>query len=215
MKLYLAFYIPYILFVVIFTTLILINEQADLHLWFTSYHTPTADVFFRYYTYVGGSFPYLVIAGLTFYSYRVAFFILLAQLLAGLFAIIIKQTWDEPRPVAYFKDNFPNVELHRVAGEHLLSIHSFPSGHTTSAFTLFLALTFLTKRPSLHFLYFLLALLVGFSRIYLSQHFALDVLVGSVIGVTVTIMFRHFFDKSSFLRAEGSFRDVFNKKESQ
>ena len=214
MKHYQAFWIPYILFVVILTALILANEQADLHLWFTSHHTPAADLFFRYYTYVGGTVPYIMIVVLLFYRYRIALFLLLTQLLSGLFTQIAKQTWDEPRPLIYFKESFPNIELHRVAGEYLHSSHSFPSGHTTSAFAFFLALSFFTKRPALHILYFLLAVLVGFSRIYLSQHFALDVLVGSVIGVVITIICRYYFEKLPLSRSDGSLRDVFLRKAS-
>lgn len=211
-KKYSAFYIPYILFVVAFIVLILSNEKADLHLWLTSFNSPAGDVFFRYYTEVGGSIPYFIIAGLLFYRYRIALFLLVTQLISGLFSIIVKQTWNEPRPIKYFADNFPNLKFHQVVGEHLHSLHSFPSGHTITAFAFFLSLAFFTKRPILHFVYFVLALLVGFSRIYLSQHFALDVLVGSLIGVLVTVSFQLYLGKLPIKWADGSLRDVFLRK---
>jgi len=212
MKNYKAFFLPYLLFVLTFSVLILCNSKADLHLWLTSFHTPIGDVFFRYYTFVGDWIPYLVIAGLLFYRYRMAFFVLISQLATGLVSIIIKQTWNEPRPILYFQQHFPSVQLHQVVGEHLNTFHSFTSGHTITAFALFLALTFYTKNPSLHFLYFVLAMLVGYSRIYLSQHFALDVLVGSFIGVFVTILCKYYFDKNPMRWADGSLRDVFSRK---
>jgi membrane-associated phospholipid phosphatase len=209
---YWAFYIPYLLCVAIFVALIFSYGKADLHLWLTSFNTPIGDVFFHYYTYVGDWVPYLVIAGLLFYRYRTALFVLVSQLASGLVSIIIKQTWNEPRPLLYFKEHFPAVQLHQVVGEHLHSSHSFPSGHTITAFALFLALAFYTKKPTIHFLYFLLAVLVGCSRIYLSQHFALDVLVGSAIGVSVTILCKFYFDKCTIKWADGSLRDVFSRK---
>jgi len=212
MKKYFAFYIPYLLFVLTFVVMILCNSKADLHLWLTSFYTSVGDVFFRYYTFVGDWVPYLVIAGLLFYKYRMALFVLVSQLATGLVSTIIKKTWNEPRPIAYFKDHFPNIQLHQVVGEHLHSAHSFPSGHTITAFAFFLALAFYTKKPALHFLYFVLALLVGYSRIYLSQHFALDVLVGSFIGVSVTILCKYSFDKYPMNWADGSLRDVFSRK---
>ena len=212
MKNYKAFFLPYLLFVLTFSVLILCNSKADLHLWLTSFHTPIGDVFFRYYTFVGDWIPYLVIAGLLFYRYRMAFFVLISQLATGLVSIIIKQTWNEPRPILYFQQHFPSVQLHQVVGEHLNTFHSFTSGHTITAFALFLALTFYTKNPSLHFLYFVLAMLVGYSRIYLSQHFALDVLVGSFIGVFVTILCKFYFDKYALKWADKSLRDVFSRK---
>ena len=212
MKKYSAFYIPYLVFVVTLVVLIVCNEKAGLHVWLTSCHCNVSDLFFHYYTYVGDWVPYVVVGGLLFYRYRMALFVLVSQLATGLVSIIIKQTWNEPRPILYFKEHYPAIQLHQVVGEHLHSSHSFPSGHTITAFAFFLALSFFTKRPSLHFLYFILALLVGYSRIYLSQHFALDVLVGSFIGVSVTILCKFYLDKHDLKWADGSLRDVFSRK---
>jgi len=212
MRKYWAFFTPYLLFALTFSVLVLCNSKADLHWWMTSFNSSSADVFFRYYTYVGDWVPYLVIAALFFYRYRIAFFVLLSQLVSGLVSIIIKQTWNEPRPILYFKQHFPSVQLHQVAGEHLHSMHSFPSGHTITAFAFFLALAFYVKKPSIHFLYFVLALLVGYSRIYLSQHFEIDVLVGSFVGVSMTVFCKFYFDKYTMKWADGSLRDVFSRK---
>ena len=212
MKKYNAFYIPYLLFVLTLVVLIGCNEKANLHLWITSFNSPAADVFFHYYTYVGDWIPYAVAGGLLFYKYRIALFVVVSQLATGLVSVIIKQTWNEPRPILYFKENFPNTQLHQILGEHLHSSHSFPSGHTITAFAFFLALSFFAKRPALHFLYFILAVLVGYSRVYLSQHFAIDVLAGSFIGVSVTILCKFYFDKRTMNWADGSLRDVFFRK---
>jgi membrane-associated phospholipid phosphatase len=204
MKRYKAFYIPYLLFVLIFLVLILCNSKADLHLWMTSLNSPFGDVFFHYYTYVGDWIPYALVVGLLFYKFRIALFVLISQLATGLISIIIKQTWNEPRPILYFKQHFPSIQLHQVVGEHLNLYHSFPSGHTITAFAFLLALAFYTTKPTLHFVCFVLALLVGFSRIYLSQHFAIDVLIGSLIGVSVTILCKYYFDKLPMKWADGS-----------
>jgi membrane-associated phospholipid phosphatase len=212
MKKYWAFYIPYLLFVLILVALLLCNSKPDLHLWLTSSNSPVADIFFHYYTYVGDWIPYLIIASLLFYRYRMALFVLIAQLTTGLISIIIKQTWNEPRPVLYFKQHFPAVQLHQIVGEHLNKVHSFPSGHTITAFALFMALAFYTEKKGIHFLYFVLAALVGYSRIYLSQHFVLDVLVGSFIGVSVTIICKYRFEKHPLKWADGSLRDAFSRK---
>ena len=212
MKKYLAFYIPYLIFILTLTTLILLNEKADLHLWLTSFNTPFCDVFFHYFTFVGDWVPYAAVALLLFYRYRMAIFVLVTQLASGLVSIIIKQTWNEPRPILFFKEHFPTVKLHQIVGEHLHSTHSFPSGHTITAFAFFLSLSFFAKRPSLHFLYFIMALLVGYSRIYLSQHFALDVLVGSFVGVLITMLCKYYSDKKLFKWADGSLQDVLFRK---
>jgi membrane-associated phospholipid phosphatase len=61
--------------------------------------------------------------------------------------------------------------------------NSFPSGHTSTAYTLALLLAFLVRRRFAIFLFPLLAFLVGYSRVYLAQHFVTDVLAGTVIGI--------------------------------
>jgi len=65
MKKYSAFYIPYLLFVLTLIVLIGSNEKANLHLWMISFNSPAADVFFRYYTFVGDWIPYAVVGGFT------------------------------------------------------------------------------------------------------------------------------------------------------
>jgi membrane-associated phospholipid phosphatase len=212
MKKHLAFYIPYLIFLITFIFLILNNEKADLHLWLTSFHSPIGDLFFKNFTEVGGSIPFIIAGLALFFNYRVAVFLLVSQLAVGLVAQIMKRAWGEFRPILYFKENFPDINLHQVAGVKLHSYHSFPSGHTTSAFALFMALSLLTKNKMLQLSYFGMALFAGFSRIYLSQHFAADVLAGSAIGVSITLICKFYLDKTNEIWAEGSLRDVFSRK---
>jgi len=89
--------------------------------------------------------------------------------------------------------------------------HSFPSGHTITAFAFFLALTFFTKNHAWQVLYFVLAVLVGFSRIYLQQHFAIDVLVGSLVGVLVTMGCKFMLDKFPIKWIDNSFFSLLKK----
>lgn len=186
LKKYWAFWIPYIVFLLVLGGLIVWNEKAELHLWLNSAHTSFCDVFFKYYTAVGEWIPFVVAAGLLLYRFRAALLVLAAQLMAGGVTQVLKRTFDIDRPSRFFAEYFPDVQLPVVEGVRLHSSHSFPSGHTTSAFALFLALAFLTKRKEWQCLYCLLAILVGYSRIYLSQHFASDVWMGSLVGVVMT-----------------------------
>ncbi len=211
-KKYSGFYIPYIIFALAVSLIIIFNDKAALHLRLASFYTETGDVFFKYYTEVGGNIPFYVIGVLLFYRYRIALTLLITQLSTGLIAQSVKRIWNEPRPFKYFADNYPNVHLHKIEGIKLYVHNSFPSGHTTSAFAFFLVLAYFTKNKALQFLYFILAVLVGFSRVYLSQHFVVDLLAGSFIGVSVTILFQLYIEKKSIKWADGSLRDVFSRK---
>jgi undecaprenyl-diphosphatase len=60
---------------------------------------------------------------------------------------------------------------------------SFPSGHTMTAFSIALVLSY--YYPSLEGTLLFLALSIGFSRIVLGMHFLSDVLAGIVLGVAL------------------------------
>ena len=56
----------------------------------------------------------------------------------------------------------------------------------------------MTKSHLLSILFALTAVLIGFSRIYLSQHFFEDVFVGTIIGTVVTFLIYFWLDRYSF-----------------
>ncbi len=85
----------------------------------------------------------------------------------------------EPRPAKVFEGEV----LHFVEGVHLNYVNSFPSGHTATAFALFLFLASLTKNKGLQLFYAIIACLVGYSRTYLSQHFVVDITFGAILGI--------------------------------
>jgi undecaprenyl-diphosphatase len=60
---------------------------------------------------------------------------------------------------------------------------SFPSGHTMTAFSIALVLSYFY--PSLEATLFFLALSIASSRIVLGMHFLSDVLAGMVLGVAL------------------------------
>lgn len=64
--------------------------------------------------------------------------------------------------------------------------HSFPSGHTATSFAAATVLSAAAPRWRVPF--FLLATLIGFSRIYNGMHYPTDVLAGAVIGVLTALL---------------------------
>jgi undecaprenyl-diphosphatase len=66
--------------------------------------------------------------------------------------------------------------------------HSFPSGHTATAFAAATVLSFCAPRFAPAF--FVLAAAVAYSRMYVGVHFPLDVIGGIVIGVVTALLLR-------------------------
>jgi membrane-associated phospholipid phosphatase len=98
-----------------------------------------------------------------------------------------------------------------VTGIDQLSVHSFPSGHTVTAFSTALVLAYWCKNKLWGLPLLLLAALVGYSRMYLSQHFFEDVTAGSVIGVVVTVMWVYWTENREFLKSPAWSRGLLNK----
>ena len=64
--------------------------------------------------------------------------------------------------------------------------HAFPSGHTTTSFACATVLAALAPRGAPAF--FLLALAIGYSRLYVGVHWPLDVLGGAVLGIATALL---------------------------
>lgn len=98
---------------------------------------------------------------------------------------ILKSTFDLPRPRLLFYDR---LWMHYQPEWPVYLSRSFPSGHATGAFSFFcfLSLLLVPGRKAWGFLFFLAAMLVAYSRIYLATHFFEDVYAGSLIGTALT-----------------------------
>ena len=66
------------------------------------------------------------------------------------------------------------------------SSYSLPSGHAVFSFMTAFTLTYGRGRPA-KIVLFTWALLVGYSRIYLGDHFPLDVVAGALVGVVCAL----------------------------
>jgi membrane-associated phospholipid phosphatase len=151
-----------------------------------------ADIFFINYTFLGDGLAalLLVILLLHYNRYLPALRILFSFIVSGLLAQIIKQLAAMPRPQMLL----PADESIFTPGVSGFGSASFPSGHTTTAFAVVLLLAVHANQKSNGLLFLLLALLVGYSRIYLGHHYPEDVLAGAVLG-TATGLFSCWFIK--------------------
>jgi membrane-associated phospholipid phosphatase len=158
--------------------------KKPLHLFINQFHSPFQDTFFKYFTNVGdGLFAGLILFVLLFFiNIRNIFIGLATFLISGFISQLIKKVafFDELRPSKFFGSN----ELYLVPGELLHYYNSFPSGHSTTAFAMSMFLAYLFKKKYLQVTFAIIACLVAYSRVYLSQHFFIDVACGGIIGMT-------------------------------
>ena len=184
--------------------------KGELHLLLCDRHTPARDIFYRYYTHIAEWFPYvLCVLILLFGRIGDGVFASACQALSALTTQIIKHIVVAPRPLTWFGEQFPDIQLPLAEGVRMNFWYSFPSGHTTSFFALTFALCILTTKSiqqrsdlsakrfnsasgliaiAVQIMLFVLATLGGYSRIYLSQHFALDVFAGILVGTLIPIL---------------------------
>jgi len=190
------FFIPTLIFLIISAMLLICYSKSDLHILSNKVNSPFFDFFFKYTTFLGsGVMIAILFIALLFVKYRYAFAFLTGSLATALVVNICKKVifHDMYRPSKYF-ELYQTYQLHFIDGVQLHSLQSFPSGHSATAFNLFLTLALLTKNNGLKLLLFVLALLVAYSRVYLSQHFLIDITVGSVIGILFILLFSIWFD---------------------
>ena len=161
--------------------------KGPSHILVNKWNSPAADTFFKYVTDLGdGALFAVVIIILVFFSFRWAFYELLAALMTLIFVFITKQLIFKgmPRPVKYFENQ---DVLHLVDGVKMHEWNSFPSGHTITAFAIFMILVLVVKNNYLKFLFVMAAILAGYSRVYLSQHFLGDIFSGAIIGTLIAV----------------------------
>jgi len=163
-----------------------------------SLHCPLADWIAPYVTDMGNGWTIIVLSALlVLYNYRVAFLMISSYAITSLLAQVVKYIFDSPRPTLLYNNKL-NL-IHLVKGVYMLQYHSFPSGHTVTAFSAAVLITYLAKNKKWAILLLIVAAAVGYSRMYLSQHFFEDVTAGSVIGVVITVCWISYIDGKQFL----------------
>lgn len=190
----------------IVTLPLLLFEKGTLVLWFNQNHTTFMDGIFKYITHLGSGLMALVFI-LVFLSFSFYKTIIYASgLFLSVFVIegISKRLLFSHvlRPAYHYTDQ---IAFNFIEGATTQGMQTFPSGHTGAAFALMAFLALILPRK-FSILLFVIALLVGVSRIYLLQHFFVDVYAGSIVGTAMVLFSYYFFNRYTNLSEKASWQ---------
>jgi membrane-associated phospholipid phosphatase len=191
------FIVPFLIAILGGAFFMVTYSLTDGHILINQYHNKFFDSFFRYFTDLGDGIMFgVVILIALFIRFRIALYVAVVGVLT-LFVIsyISKELLfhDWPRPANIFGKL--GVSLHYIDGVRNHMISTFPSGHSTTAFGLYTMIAFFTKNKVVKFLLVNIAILAAFSRVYLSQHFVRDTVVGSAVGFLIALFVFYYFNK--------------------
>jgi len=186
------------LLLIILIAAIIIPKGSDV-LWINGNHSELSDRFFTFIT-LGGDgkifIPLILILLFVRFSYAIVSVaawaghgIICCVMKRLVFPTMLRPTGAIDNDLLYF---VPGVEVH--------TNYSFPSGHTATAFCFAILVALLFRRKSIFFIVVTFALLVAYSRVYLLQHFLVDIVGGAFIGTLVAMLCWYLFE--SYGKAE-------------
>ena len=168
-----------------------------------SHYSAIGDIIIYYITWMGQ--PEVIIPGLVllmfipvFRNRQYFFLALICNIIPFVTQQLLKRVWHDPRPLKYF-DHALWIHYLPAWGPELLR-DSFPSGHSQGAFSFFSFLSLLlpSKYRWLGIVFFIMALSVCYSRLYLAAHFFEDVYTGSLIGGCTTMLLFSILNQTKF-----------------
>lgn len=168
----------------------LLYTQFELSVWVNNWNTEAGDYVMVWMTNAGDGL-FLTLVGLTLILLKRKYWlpVLLCLTVPSLITQLLKhQVFDDfHRPVILMKGI---SGLHFVSGVDMNQFNSFPSGHTTAAFSLYTLLALMIPYKRWGWFWALVAAIIGISRVYLLQHFWMDILAGAMIGaITTTLLY--------------------------
>jgi len=176
---------------------VLSSEQLELHRAMHGSTGPALDAFFSRFTHIGDGWVPTALALLVLFVRDLRSFMMMG-LSCGFSALVaqaFKHSFNHDRPFMY-KEQLG--DMHWVEGLELHHHLSFPSGHATAAFSMCFALAVLLNRRAWGYILGVFAILLAYSRVYLSQHFSEDILFGGAIGTLTTLLVYHWLYRSPF-----------------
>jgi len=185
----LSFFLVWILLIFLGSAFILVYPKPEFFIILNKFHIRPLDYFFRMVTFLGDGI-FIIITALFFFLKKnraLSFMIISSYLISGIVVKALKNFFPVPRPAMYFQLN--NISYTNfLDGVTLHNYYSFPSGHTASAFALVASVAMVSTNKKWGGLLAISAAIIGYSRIYLGQHFPEDVVAGMAIGAISSVI---------------------------
>jgi membrane-associated phospholipid phosphatase len=160
----------------------ILDWGIDIIVWFQQF-SPTLDLFFEFFTFLGQEEFYLILLPLIYWCLdrRTGARLIVLFLLSAYLNSLAKVWAGQPRPFTYAPDRV--LALVEASGNGL------PSGHTQNTVAVWGYLAAQFRRRWLWIVALLLMVLIPLSRIYLGVHFPTDLLGGYLIGVVLLLLY--------------------------
>ncbi len=194
------FFIGFFLYIFIGLAATEFYGRDKLHLLTNKHFSLFFDVFFRYFSKIGP----LIFIGIALFiilkkeKYKTLFMLLSAYGLNFILGTFIKRNFFKHvhRPTYYFSQK--GIDLHLIDGVFSQIPYTFPSGHTADAFLIMLFICMITKSKWIQIIAVFSAIIMAYSRIYLSKHFMIDTIGGAFLGTfSLTLMYYIFQNRNS------------------
>ncbi|ANW95262.1 hypothetical protein AXE80_02715 [Wenyingzhuangia fucanilytica] len=161
--------------------------KGEVVLLINKHHTLFLDRFFTSLSSIGNTMSiFFFLAIVLRYKLKFLYFFVLAFLIESTIVILCKHLIFDgfPRPYLMFEAKGILSQINFVEGVRVNKRDSFPSGHTAYAFLIATYFSLKIKKTLPAIGLCLIATLIGISRMYLVQHFFMDVFAGAIVGVS-------------------------------
>lgn len=184
------FLVPVLIFLIIGGLLAWLVPYGTEILFFNDFRYEPWNSLFHFLTQCGEAIAF-VLFGIPLLFWKPRYVAVLA-LVGGLsmpLNFAFKHYMGVDRPITYFEKNIASKQPVLVPGVLLnRGQTSFPSGHSMAAFALFslLGLMLPPKQRKWGLFFSTLAILTAISRVFLVQHFLIDIVVGAILGMVLS-----------------------------
>lgn len=200
MRILKQFVIPLTTLTAIILSYLFFDQKA---VWWVRDHVSYQDhEKFTTVTQFGDSTYYLIGLTLAFFVFRylwkkpkwesISLFLFASVAVSGIITDIFKVIAGRHRPSELLVNGTYGFDFFHIDR----AMTSFPSGHTTTAFALAVAISYLWPKLTVPMWSF--AVLIGISRLAIAAHYPSDVIAGAYVGVFSTFMLIGYWNRSKW-----------------